>query len=66
MKLKYDYSPETTTQTLLLTTATKTIHMKRGQWSSSQTKSTVKNKRKFLVIVVNKTILMVPQCSQDY
>lgn len=49
--MKYDYSPETATQTLLLTTATKTLHMKRGQWSSSQTKGTVKNKRKFLVVV---------------
>lgn len=63
--MKYDYSPETATQTLLLTTATKTLHMKRGQWSSLQTKGTVKNKRKFLV-VVDKTIFMVPQCSQDY
>lgn len=35
--MKYDYSPETATQTLLLTTTTKTLHMKRGQWSSSQT-----------------------------
>lgn len=49
--MKYDYSPETATQTLLLTTATKTLHMKRVQWSSSQTKGTVKNKRKFLVVV---------------
>jgi len=48
--MKYDYSPETATQTLLLTTATKTLHMKRGQWYSSQTKGTVKNKRKLLLI----------------
>lgn len=50
--MKYDYSPETATQTLLLTTATKTLHMKRGQWSSLQTKGTVKKNGSLLLLLI--------------